>query len=101
MRLTESTRNASSSAVEAVVAGFPLAALIRLISSWSYPMPLRDEGAVAGKTITSNVSQLLALDLDFLDDPQRRLRLHVAQPHSRYVQRDVFRQYSAKIPLLH
>jgi hypothetical protein len=31
-RLAESTRNASSSAVEAVVAGFPLAALIRLIS---------------------------------------------------------------------
>jgi hypothetical protein len=53
MRLAERTCNASSSAVEAVVAGFPLAADIRLISSWSYPMPLRAEGAVAGKTITS------------------------------------------------
>jgi hypothetical protein len=50
---TESTRNASSSAVEAVVAGLPLAALIRSISSWSYPGPLRDDGAVAGKMITS------------------------------------------------
>jgi hypothetical protein len=53
MRLTESARNASSSAVEAVEAGFPLAALMRLISYWSYPGPLRDDGAVAGKMITS------------------------------------------------
>ncbi len=63
------------------MAGFPLAALIRLINSWSYPMPLRDEGAVAGKMITStaDIRQFLALGLDFLDNVQGRLRVHIAQ----------------------
>jgi hypothetical protein len=33
--------------------------------------------------------------------PIASVRLHVAQPHSRYMQRDVFRQHSAEILLLY
>jgi maleate cis-trans isomerase len=56
---------------------------------------------LSAKRIVLGAPWSVALALDFLDDPQRRLRLDVAQPHSRYAQRDIFRQYSAEIPLLY
>ena len=51
--------------------------------------------------LTLDISQFLTLDFDFLDNPQGRVRIDVVQPHSRYVQRDVFRQYSPDIQLLY
>jgi hypothetical protein len=102
MRLTESARNASSSAVEAVVAGFPLAALMRLISSWSYPGPLRRGGrGWKNDHVNVDIGQFLTLGFDFLDNPQGRLCIDVVQPHSRDMQRDVLRQCSADIRLLY
>jgi hypothetical protein len=44
-----------------------------------------------------NIHQLLALGLDLLDNPQCGLRLHVAQSHSRDVQRKPLRQHSATL----